>query len=169
MFVKHSTHRQVFFIAVLVGQEQLHRLHVLFTDGVQESITNLHLVAQQQLHHLYVLILDGDEQGSPAQGIHAVDVDVKVDLRLLQEVSGCGDVPSLHGKEELLLVVVQVSLFPDHPHAQGVTLADVYPQLIHQLLGVPLDLFVLSVHLVHLAVLTGTYKVPQRQNIIPTS
>ena len=80
----------------------LHRLDVLLVDGVQQRVLRLHLELQQQLDHLQVLVVDGHEQrgpgqpirdqycdtltnhSSPAQRVHAVDVDGAIVPAVLQ-------------------------------------------------------------------------------------
>ena len=61
--------------ALLVVKEHLHGLHVLLVDGVQQGVLGLHLVLQQQLHHVQVLVVDAHEEGGPAQGVDAAEVD----------------------------------------------------------------------------------------------
>ena len=87
---------------LLMVQQHLHRLHKLLIDGVQQRVLGLHLVLEQHLHHLQVLVVDGHEQrgpgqpirdqycdiltnhSSPAQRVHAVDVDGAIVPAVLQ-------------------------------------------------------------------------------------
>ena len=65
-------------------EQQLHGAHHLLADGVQQGVAHVHVEAQHQLDDLQVLVLDGDQQRCAAQRVDAVDVDLKVDLRLLE-------------------------------------------------------------------------------------
>lgn len=69
---------------LLVVQQELHGSYHLFTDGVEQSVPDIHVEAEEQLDDLQVLILNGYEQRRAPQGIDAIDVDLEVDLRLLQ-------------------------------------------------------------------------------------
>ena len=71
------THPRLSFLvdALLVVKEHLHGLHVLLVDGVQQGVLGLDLVLQQQLHHVQVLVVDAHEEGGPAQGIDAAEID----------------------------------------------------------------------------------------------
>lgn len=68
-------------------EQQLHGSHHLFADGVQKGVADVDGETQQELDDLQVFILDGDEQGRAAQRVNAVDVDLKVNLRLLRKDS----------------------------------------------------------------------------------
>lgn len=69
-------------------EQQLHGSHHLLADGVQKGIADVDAEAQQELDDLQILVLDADEQGGAAEGVDAVDVDLKVNLRLLR-THGC--------------------------------------------------------------------------------
>ena len=71
----------------LVVYQQLHGAHHLLADGVQQGVAHVHVEAQHQLDDLQVLVLDGDQQRRAAQRVDAVDVDLEVDLRLLENRS----------------------------------------------------------------------------------
>ena len=60
----------------LLVEQQLHRLHELLVDGVQQCVLHLDAGVNQQLNHLQVLIVDGHQQATPAQGVAAVDVQL---------------------------------------------------------------------------------------------
>ena len=96
-------------------QQELHGLHVLLVDSVQQGVPNLHPVAQQQFDHLDVLVLDGDQQRRAAQRVHAVDVDAGEE-DLVQHLAGGGDVAPLHRQQVLLLFVGQVGVLADDAH-----------------------------------------------------
>lgn len=64
-------------------QQQLHSSHHFLADRVQKGIADVDAETQQELNDFQILILDGDEQGRAAEGVDAVDVDLKVDLCLL--------------------------------------------------------------------------------------
>lgn len=64
-------------------QQQLHGSHHLLANGVQKGVADVHAEAQQELDDLQILVLNGDEQSRAAEWVDAVDVDLKVDLRLL--------------------------------------------------------------------------------------
>lgn len=68
-------------------EQQLHSSHHLLADGVQKGIADVDAETQQEFDELQILVLDGDEQGRAAEGIDAVDVDLKVNLGLLRKHS----------------------------------------------------------------------------------
>lgn len=72
---------------LLVVEQQLHSSHHLLADSVQKGVANVDAETQQEFDDLQILILDGDEQGRAAEGVDAVDVDLKVNLRLLRKHS----------------------------------------------------------------------------------
>lgn len=79
-------------------EQQLHGSHHLFPDGVQEGVAHVDGETQQELDDLQILVLDGDEQGRAAEGVDAVNVDLKVNLRLLREQSRSSESGSRLGK-----------------------------------------------------------------------
>lgn len=68
-------------------EQQLHGSHHLLPDGVQKGVANIDGETQQEFDDLQILVLNGDEQGRAAEGVDAVDVDLKVNLRLLKKHS----------------------------------------------------------------------------------
>lgn len=68
-------------------EQQLHGSHHLLADGVQKGVADVDTKTQQEFDDLQILVLDGDEQGRAAEGVDAVDVDLKVNLCLLRKQS----------------------------------------------------------------------------------
>lgn len=73
---------------LLVLQQQLDRLHELGVDGLQQRVLGLHLHDDEELHHLHVLSLNGEGQRAAAERVHAVDVDVLLTVRFLEDSGG---------------------------------------------------------------------------------
>lgn len=61
---------------ILMLEQDLHRLHILLGNCMEEGVPGLHPVLQQQLHHFQILIINCHEEGGPAQWIRAIYVDV---------------------------------------------------------------------------------------------
>lgn len=68
-------------------EQQLHGSHHLLADGVQKGVADVDAETQQEFDDLQILVLDGDEQGRAAEGVDAIDVDLKVNLCLLRKQS----------------------------------------------------------------------------------
>ncbi|CAG0883199.1 unnamed protein product [Cyprideis torosa] len=75
---------------IFMIQQDLHGFHVLFGDGVKQSVSGLHLMLQKKLDHLQVFVVDGHQQCRSPQGIHAVHVHLGRILRLTLSPSAAG-------------------------------------------------------------------------------
>lgn len=91
-------------------KQQLHSSYYLLADGVEQRVPHMHVVRQQELHHLQVLVLDGDEQRGAPERVHAVHVDLEVDLGLPQRALDAAVVALLHGAQVHLLLRRQLRL-----------------------------------------------------------
>lgn len=68
-------------------EQQLHGSHHLLADGVQQGVADVDAKTQKEFDDLQILVLDADEQGRAAEGVDAVDVDLKINFRLLRKHS----------------------------------------------------------------------------------
>lgn len=105
---------------LLVVEQQLHSPNYLLADGVEQRVPHMHVVRQQELHHLQVLVLDGDEQRGAPQRVHAVHVDLEVDLGLPQRALHAAVVALLHGAQVRLLLRRQLRLGAHHAQTDAV-------------------------------------------------
>lgn len=110
----------LFSAGLLVVKEQLHSSHYLLTDSVEQRVSHMHVVRQQKLHHLQVLVLYGDEQGGAPQRVHAVHVDLEVDLGLPQRALHAAVVALFHGAEVRLLLRRQLRLGAHHAQTDAI-------------------------------------------------
>lgn len=73
----------VFVDEFLMLQQKFHSLHELSINSLKQRVSRLHAHDHEQFHHLQVLSVDGQGEGTAAEGIHAVDVDMLLPVGFL--------------------------------------------------------------------------------------